>query len=185
MNHFVLSLTAPEVTLATAGGKGANLQKLLAGGFPVPSGFVVTTEAYRAFVDANALAGLISEITATTEPTDPDSFERASQVIRAQFGQADLSPDIRHAIEQAYADLGRAERTSDVPVAVRSSATAEDLPEASFAGQQETHLNIRGAVAVVKAVQRCWSSLWTARAPLPIAPATWNALRRKAWRWRW
>ncbi|MEI2652491.1 MAG: PEP/pyruvate-binding domain-containing protein [Microthrixaceae bacterium] len=89
----------------------------------------------------------------------PATFETASQTFRAAFLAGALSDEIATAITAAYAQLG-----GDAAVAVRSSATAEDLPEASFAGQQDTYLNVGGADAVLDAVKRCWGSLWTARA---------------------
>ena len=135
--------------LAVAGGKGANLGELLRAGFPVPDGFVVTTAAYDAFVAAGDLDAHLDRLS-----PGPD----AETAIAALFASADLPPEIAAAITTAYGELGGG------PVAVRSSATAEDLPDASFAGQQDTYLNIDGAEAVLDAVRRCWASLWNARA---------------------
>lgn len=163
MNHQVYFLQDPTITLANAGGKAANLHALLAAGFPVPTGFVVTTAAYEQVVAANRLADPIAGLVSATHPDDPDSYETASQAIRALFDRIELPDDSAAAIRAAYARL-EAESAPAVPVAVRSSATAEDLPAASFAGQQETFLNVRGADALLAAVTRCWSSLWTARA---------------------
>lgn len=120
--------------LPTAGGKGANLGELIRGGFPVPRGFIVTTGAYR-----TATGGL-------SRPT------------RNAVAQATIPAEVADAIRAAYTGLGGG------PVAVRSSATAEDLPGAAFAGQQDTYLNVVGADAVVGAVRDCWASLWTDRA---------------------
>jgi pyruvate,water dikinase len=114
-------------------------------GLPVPGGFHVTTEAYRAFV-----AGFHDEILRAAAE-DPG---RIPPLFAAHDMPGELAGDIR----RAYAELG-----DDVPVAVRSSATAEDLPEMSFAGQQDTYLNIRGD-ALLDAVKRCWASLWNPRA---------------------
>ena len=122
--------------LATVGGKAANLGELTRAGLPVPVGFCVTTEAYR-----RVAVGI---------PLD--------QVREALLG-VEIPADIADEIRARYAALG-----VDVPVAVRSSATAEDLPFASFAGQQDTYLNVVGADAVLDAVRRCWASLWTDRA---------------------
>jgi pyruvate,water dikinase len=158
MPSLVLPLSDPEVTLASAGGKGANLQRLLQAGLPVPPGVVVTTAAYRDFVAANALAPRITALSGAARPDDPGSFEAASAEIRSLFAAGQMPRPVASAIMAAYAALGTP------AVAVRSSATAEDLPEASFAGQQETYLNVRGEARLIEAVQRCWSSLWTARA---------------------
>lgn len=152
--RIVLPLS--EVTrhdLAVAGGKGANLGELVRAGFPVPPGFVVTTAAYDAAVDA---AGIRDAITALASASDPDGS--AGEAIRRLF-DAPVPADIADAVTGAYAELG-----PDAVVAVRSSATAEDLAEASFAGQQDTYLGVRGTEAVLDAVRRCWASLWTDRA---------------------
>ena len=149
---------AQTLTLARGGGKAVNLVRLAARGFPVPPGFVATTAAYDAVVAANGLGEVVSTALRTVHPTDPDSLERASSLIRAAFEAATVPADIDAAIRTALAVLG------DGPVAVRSSATAEDLADASFAGQQDTYLNVLGADDVVDAVLRCWGSLWTARA---------------------
>ena len=133
--------------IAEVGGKAANLGELLRAGLPVPPGFVVTTDAYAAAVEAARIGRLLAD--PATEPA----------ALRAAIEAADVPPPIREAITAAYRDLGR-----EVPVAVRSSATAEDLPGAAFAGQQDTYLNIVGPDAVVDAVRRCWASLWTDRA---------------------
>jgi phosphohistidine swiveling domain-containing protein len=139
-----------------AGGKGANLGELTGAGLPVPPGFVVVTEAYRAYVADHQLAERIAALAAATD--DSAGYDAASAQIRALFGD-ELSDSLRAEIAEAYATLGE-----DVPVAVRSSATAEDLLEASFAGQQDTYLNVRGLEDLLVAVRDCWASLWTARA---------------------
>lgn len=144
--------------ISTAGGKGANLGEMTTAGFPVPPGFVLTTEAYDAFVQAHGLQRQIVELACTVALDDPQSSEAASAKIRQLFLSADVPADIADAVMAAYADLGEA------PVAVRSSATAEDLPEASFAGQHETYLNVQGKEALLEAIKQCWASLWTARA---------------------
>jgi rifampicin phosphotransferase len=133
--------------LPTVGGKAANLGELIKAGLPVPDGFAVTTEAYRR-VAGGLTAGLAGM----------DGAELAAKA-RASLLAAPVPEDVATEIREAYQRLG-----GDVPVAVRSSATAEDLPYASFAGQQDTYLHIVGADAVVDAVRRCWASLWTERA---------------------
>ncbi|HEV8535635.1 MAG TPA: PEP/pyruvate-binding domain-containing protein [Candidatus Limnocylindria bacterium] len=126
--------------LPVAGGKGANLGELIAAGFAVPDGFVVTTGAYALAAEA---AGVAAD---------------APAAARGRLAASPVPPGIAEAIRLAYRGLG------SPPVAVRSSATAEDLPEASFAGQQDTLLNVVGEEAVVDAVRRCWASLWNERA---------------------
>ncbi len=158
--EYVLPLADPEATLESVGGKGASLARLVAAGLPVPDGFHVTTAAYRRFVDEN---GLQPGILAALEQVDggsPATLDAASLAIRALFAAAHTPPAVAGAIAQAYAALAGQSPT----VAVRSSATAEDLPEASFAGQQDTFLNVQGYGALLEAVKRCWASLWTARA---------------------
>ena len=139
-----------------AGGKGANLGELTRAGLPVPPGFVILTDAYRAYIAEHQLADKIVGLAGPTD--DPAGYGSASEQIRALFAE-EVSDSLRAEIADEYAALG-----GDVPVAVRSSATAEDLPEASFAGQQDTYLNVRGLEDLLVAVRDCWASLWTARA---------------------
>jgi phosphohistidine swiveling domain-containing protein len=158
--EYVYHLADPRATLAIAGGKGASLARLCAAGLPVPDGFHLATAAYQQFVAENELQ---PRILAALEPVDADqpaTLETASRGIRALFSQAQMPPAIAGAIAQAYATLPG----DDPAVAVRSSATAEDLPDLSFAGQQDTFLNVQSATGVLDAVRRCWASLWTARA---------------------
>ncbi|UXA20182.1 PEP/pyruvate-binding domain-containing protein [Mycobacterium sp. SMC-4] len=140
-----------------SGGKGANLAVLAQAGMPIPDGFVVTTDAYRRFVAEHSLDELIRRELHDLG-TDPDAVAAASQRLRSAFESVPVPAPVRRELEAAAASLGgRA-------MAVRSSATAEDLPEASFAGQQDTVLDVVGDAAVCSAVRRCWSSLWSARA---------------------
>ncbi len=159
-NEYTLRLADPRATLAVVGGKGASLARLAEAGLPVPGGFHVTTAAYRQFVAENDLQPRILAALELVNADQLTTLETASRTINDLFAQASLPPDIAAAIAQAYASLPG----DDPAVAVRSSATAEDLPEASFAGQQETFLNVRGVTGVRAAIQRCWASLWTARA---------------------
>jgi pyruvate,water dikinase len=129
-------------------------------GLPVPDGFHVTTAAYWRFVDENTLQPRILKVLQGVDPNQTATLEAASAQISSLFAAGQVPAEVATAIKAAYADLD----SSQCPVAVRSSATAEDLPDASFAGQQETFLNVRGAAEVLKAVKRCWASLWTARA---------------------
>lgn len=144
--------------LALAGGKGINLAEMARAGLQVPPGFVLTTAAYCRFVADYGLQESIERLANQAQPDEPDTLEDAFLSILALFEQEEIPEAISQEIIKAYTELGEG------PVAVRSSATAEDLPEASFAGQQETYLNIEGPQAVLAAVRKCWSSLWTARA---------------------
>src|SRR5215207_337311 len=139
-------------SLAAVGGKAYNLGVLTAAGFAVPPGFVVTTEAYELAVGHRADA-LLADLATAVDPA------AVAERVRAVILEAPVPEEVRHGVLQAYRELG-----SGVAVAVRSSATAEDLAFASFAGQQDTYLNIIGGDAVVDAVRRCWASLWTDRA---------------------
>ncbi|MGQ9661340.1 MAG: PEP/pyruvate-binding domain-containing protein [Kiritimatiellia bacterium] len=154
--------SAFAVSLSLLGGKGVNLCELTRAGFPVPPGFVVTTVAYRRFVEENRLAEKIDELIAQINFRDPNSLEEISARIRALFASGRIPSDVASAIVAAYESLKRS--TAAERVAVRSSATAEDLPGASFAGQQDTYLNVHGNERVLDAVKSCWGSLWTARA---------------------
>ena len=133
-----------------AGGKGANLGELIGAGFPVPAGFVVTTVAYDRFVAKSNLHGTIGQALREAHGS--------GAAIRTAFADVPVPPDIERHVRAAYATLGHA------PVAVRSSATAEDLPQAAFAGQQDTFLNVEGPEALLDALRHCWASLWTDRA---------------------
>ncbi|MBE3076704.1 MAG: PEP/pyruvate-binding domain-containing protein, partial [Actinobacteria bacterium] len=161
MTHqYTLPLADPRATLDDVGGKGASLARLANAGLPVPGGFHVTTEAYKQFVADNSLQPAILEAVRAVSLSQPSSLDAASLAIVDLFAHAPMPPEISEAVARAYADLPG----EDPVVAVRSSATAEDLPGLSFAGQQDTYLNIHGITAVQDAVQRCWASLWTARA---------------------
>ncbi|MGC1378736.1 MAG: PEP/pyruvate-binding domain-containing protein [Anaerolineales bacterium] len=172
MSPLILPLPDPQATLASVGGKGMSLARLARAGLPVPGGFHITTEAYRHFVSQNGLQPRIMQAREGVDASDPACVEPVSRRIAGFFVDGLLPADIVRAVSDAYAELsinpsalsGGREGANPIPVAVRSSATAEDLPEASFAGQQDTYLNITGATAVLDAVKRCWASLCTARA---------------------
>ena len=160
MRDYVLSLASLEADLYAVGGKGAALARMAAAGLPVPEGFYLTTAAYRTFVAANHLEAMIRAALDAVDVDQPSTLDRASEQIRRDFASAEIPTEIAGAVAQAYAAL---EGSAPV-VAVRSSATAEDLPDLSFAGQQETYLNITGIENVLASVRLCWASLWTARA---------------------
>ncbi|MDR3602316.1 MAG: PEP/pyruvate-binding domain-containing protein [Desulfosporosinus sp.] len=157
---LILPLNDASATLELTGGKGASLARLAASGLPVPPGFHVTTTAYRSFVNENGLQEKILEAVALVSADQPATFDEASRQIKMIFENGVMPEEVKRAIRQAYERLG----DGKTPVAVRSSATAEDLPGMSFAGQQDTYLNMCGEEMVLAAVQRCWASLWTARA---------------------
>ncbi|MBT2568658.1 phosphoenolpyruvate synthase [Arthrobacter sp. ISL-85] len=146
--------------IAGAGGKAVGLGGLIQAGLPVPPGVVLTTDAYADFVSENNLGEAIQELAALPPETTPEDYEHASALIRTLFSKGAMPSDIEADLKDAYERLGG----GYTAVSVRSSATAEDLASASFAGQQETYLNVRGADALTKAVIDCWASLWTARA---------------------
>lgn len=160
MKAYILSLNNLQADLETVGGKGMSLAKLANSGFAVPDGFHITTHAYLDFVSTNQLQEAINLALEKIDSTRSSSFEVASHKIRGFFEQARIPDVLANDIVDAYAALAG----SNPAVAVRSSATAEDLPEASFAGQQETYLNITGADQLLDATRKCWASLWTARA---------------------
>jgi pyruvate,water dikinase len=144
--------------VAFAGGKGANLGELTRAGFPVPPGFVVGAPAYAAFADAGLRERLAARI-AGVDVGDAAELQAAAAELRAMVDAEPIPDAVERAIRDAYASLA----PQSEPVAVRSSATAEDTEAASFAGMNETFLNVRGADATVDAVRRCWSSLFGAR----------------------
>ena len=153
-----------DLDLSVLGGKGINLCRLVRAGFPVPPGIVLTTAGYREFVAGNNLEERIMRAVAGMKPGDPASSALASSEIRGMFEACEIPKMLAEPLLAAYERLREQEGGAELSVAVRSSATAEDLEEAAFAGQQDTYLNVRGGAALLKAVRACWASLWTARA---------------------
>ncbi len=141
--------------ISVAGGKAVNLGIMRAAGLPVPQGFCVTTDAYRLVV-GDQLSDLLDKL---AEAADPTVLAELAEEARSRVLNAPVQDQLRAAIGNRYRELGEAG-----PVAVRSSATAEDLPYASFAGQQDTYLNVVGESELLEAIRRCWASLWTDRA---------------------
>ena len=146
------------------GGKGANLGELTQNGLDVPPGFCVTAGAYDYFIDEAGVGREIKSIIEKLDVEDSAALQVASADIRKIIIESDIPEDLIKNIKKAYSDLGKSIDMTNVEVAVRSSATAEDLPEASFAGQQDTYLHISGEEELVEHVRRCWASLWTSRA---------------------
>jgi len=147
--------------LLIVGGKGANLGELTNAGVPVPPGFVVTTKAYNEFLDVAAIREPITDILDNLDVHDTKALQRASNRIKKMISETSVPAEIRKAIVDAYKSMSG---FTDALVAVRSSATAEDIPGASFAGQQATFLNIKGTRNLVDAVRGCWASLFESRA---------------------
>ena len=162
---YILNFDECDLSLLPyVGGKNASLGELIRAGIPVPPGFAVTTEAYRRFINKNNLEKPISILLKDLDPQNIDRVDEVSQAIREMIEQAPVPEGLITVIEDAYNRLWRSLKLPLVPVAVRSSATAEDLPGASFAGQQETYLFVRTAEEVIGKVIKCWSSLFTSRA---------------------
>lgn len=148
------------------GGKNANLGEMTQANIPVPPGFAITASAYKRFITETGIAEKIYRIVndTVTDTNDPKQYEEASKKIRKLVESSKPPKDIEKAIREAYQKLGKKTRSANLFVAVRSSATAEDLPDASFAGQQETYLNVKGPDELVDKTVKCWSSLFTPRA---------------------
>jgi pyruvate,water dikinase len=148
--------------IPTVGGKGANLGELTMAGFPVPNAFLLTTSSYDHFVESGKLTETIRDELAKIDKASDDTLVEASSRIREAFERCEIPKDLEKEIVASYKRLFEGDKPSFV--AVRSSATAEDLPDASFAGQQETFLNVIGEKDLFDKVRKCWSSLFTARA---------------------
>ncbi|HDH06814.1 MAG TPA: phosphoenolpyruvate synthase, partial [Thermoproteales archaeon] len=147
------------------GGKNANLGEMINAGIPVPPGYAVTAYAYKRFIEETGIKDKIySIIRETVKEGKPEEYQEASKKIRKLIEETPMPKDIEKTIRKAYRELSKRVGKDEEFVAVRSSATAEDLPDASFAGQQETYLNVKGEDDVVEKVQKCWSSLFTPRA---------------------
>lgn len=150
--------------IADVGGKGANLGEMYSIKIPVPNGFVVTSQTYFNFINSNNLRPEIEKITKNTDYDNSDNLIKNSKLIKKIILSASMNESIAIDIMKAYKKLSGFTGLSNVPVAVRSSATAEDLPDASFAGQQETFLNVIGEANLLNKVKACWASLFTPRA---------------------
>lgn len=151
-------------SLPLVGGKNSSLGELINAGIPVPPGFAVTTESYLRFITDTGIKEEILHIVSELITGDMNSLNDTSDKIRQLIRSVKLPAEIRTTIDSAYGELCTMCHVDALPVAVRSSATAEDLPTASFAGQQDTYLWIQETDPVVEKVQQCWASLWTARA---------------------
>ena len=151
-------------SLPLVGGKNASLGELINAGIRVPPGYAVTTNSYSIFMEK---AGINDAIFSLLAQLDPDNIEALNQVadkVQEMIKTADIPDDVQQEIGEGYSQLCKKCEADGLPVAVRSSATAEDLPTASFAGQQDTYLWIMGAGRVIESVRKCWASLYTPRA---------------------
>src|SRR3989344_1333636 len=150
-----------KTDIPVVGGKGANLGEMTYAKIPVPNGFVVTAEAYFDFLKATSLKSKILTELSGLDVNDSTALQKASKNIKTAVVSAEMPDKLKEDINRYYHDLCG---EYDKLVAVRSSATAEDLPDASFAGQQETYLNIKGYKEVIENVRKCWASLFESRA---------------------
>jgi len=157
-NEIVWLSDVGKNDIALAGGKGANLGELLRAGIPVPNGFIVTSAAYYRFLNEAGVREEIEKLLRDLDPEDSLRLQKVSAQIKEKILNVPMPEDLASKIKRAY------RRLDTIFVAVRSSATAEDLPEASFAGQQRTFLNVNSPEAVIRAVQECWASLFEPRA---------------------
>ena len=164
MDHILNFENVDKNSLPQVGGKNASLGEMINAGIRVPPGFAVTTDSYLSFITEAGIKDKISNILSDLNVDNVESLNNTSAEIQELIKGASISDYIQKAIEGGYAQLCEKCRSENVPVAVRSSATAEDLPTASFAGQQDTYLWILGGDQVIKNVQRCWASLFTPRA---------------------
>ncbi|MDO5851097.1 MAG: phosphoenolpyruvate synthase [Methanobacteriaceae archaeon] len=163
MNYVEFFEQLGKDDIPIAGGKGANLGELTNAGIPVPPGFVITAETYRKFVTKTEIIDKINELLNNLDINDTNKLRAVSDEIKQLIKETPIPDDIQRIIIEAYNALC-VKTEDDVTVAVRSSATAEDLPDASFAGQQDTFLNIKGIDDVLENVRSCWASLFEARA---------------------
>ncbi|MGP6173950.1 PEP/pyruvate-binding domain-containing protein [Corynebacterium sp. A21] len=152
-----------EPLLEVLGGKGASLVSMTAAKMPVPPGFVVTTASYDDFLRQAGISAEIEQLLGDLDPENITEVDRVSATIRAELCSRPVPTAVRQSVVDAHGEL-MAKCGGEVPVAVRSSATAEDLPDASFAGQQDTYLWQIGLDAVTEHIRKCWASLFTSRA---------------------
>ncbi|KKL74805.1 hypothetical protein LCGC14_2061220, partial [marine sediment metagenome] len=157
---YIMSFDAKDVSLEIIGGKGKSLARMTSANILVPTGFYLTTSAYKDFVEENNLQKAILNLAKPEIIGKTVSFDSASKNIQDLIRGEELSDEIANEIRQAYNTLNG----QNPAVAVRSSANAEDLPDLSFAGQQDTYLNVSGDKALITAIRDCWASLWTPRA---------------------
>ncbi|MGD9239704.1 MAG: PEP/pyruvate-binding domain-containing protein [Desulfobacterales bacterium] len=164
MNYILEFEKLDKNSLPSVGGKNASLGEMIKADIRVPPGFAVTTDSYLLFITEAGIKDRILEIVSTLNPDDVAALNQASADVQEMIKKTAIPEPVVKAIEDGYLKLCNKCAAGAIPVAVRSSATAEDLPTASFAGQQDTYLWIQGADQVVANVQKCWASLYTPRA---------------------
>ncbi len=164
MNYVEFFKQLSKDDIPIAGGKGANLGELTNAGIPVPPGFVITAGTYQKFITETGIVDQINDMLATLDINNTPELQKVAEDIKQLIVTTDIPDDIQTAIIESYNKLCMDVEKDDVVVAIRSSATAEDLPDASFAGQQDTYLNISGIDDVLTNVRMCWASLFEARA---------------------
>ncbi|HUJ04734.1 MAG TPA: PEP/pyruvate-binding domain-containing protein [Streptosporangiaceae bacterium] len=164
MTHVVWFDSFTDEHRSCLGGKSVSLAELISAGLPVPPGFAVTTHAFRLARDASMTMPAIRRHLADLDAGDPAQVSERAALLRGLVAGWPLPAEVEREIRAGYAGLCDRTGTADVPVAVRSSATYEDSPDASFAGEHDTYLWVRGADSVVEHVRRCWASLFTDRA---------------------
>ena len=160
--EFFEDLKKEDVDIA--GGKGANLGELTQSGIPVPPGFVITSATYQKFLDETGITQEIMDILDALDVNNNKELQESARKIKKIINDTEIPDEISSLIIEAYNALCHRIGKENTFVAVRSSATAEDLPEASFAGQQDTYLNVKGPEDLIKYVRKCWASLFGARA---------------------
>jgi pyruvate,water dikinase len=151
-------------SLPLVGGKNASLGEMINADIRVPPGFAVTTDSYAIFMEQAGINETIFGLLANLNPDDIDALNQAAEKVQEMIKTAGIPEDVQRTIGDGYAQLCEECKLDDLPVAVRSSATAEDLPTASFAGQQDTYLWMQGTDRVIESVRKCWASLYTPRA---------------------
>ncbi|PIB31211.1 PEP/pyruvate-binding domain-containing protein [Maribacter sp. 4G9] len=165
MKYTLFFKEASPEDYPTLGGKGASLASMSAADLPVPVGFSVTTHAYADYLKKSGMFNEIMDIVNCIECTDIDHLNENSAILRKMIMDSYLPESVEATIKESYAKLCQmAGMEKDLPVAVRSSATAEDLPDASFAGQQDTYLWVVGEEELIVHIKKCWASLYTSRA---------------------
>ena len=164
MNYILNFEQLDKGSIPLVGGKNASLGEMIKAGIHVPPGFAVTTDSYFSFITETGIKDKIYDILSSIPPDDVETLNRASAKIQEVINNTPLSDDVKTAIEEGYSHLCEKCSVKILPVAVRSSATAEDLPTASFAGQQDTYLWVEGVANIIHNVHKCWASLFTPRA---------------------
>jgi pyruvate,water dikinase len=164
MDYILNFESLDKSSLPLVGGKNASLGEMIKAGIGVPPGFAVTTDSYLSFITETGIKDKIFNILSNMPHDDMDSLNKASAEIQELINNASMPVEVQKAIGEGYSLLCEKCSVENIPAAVRSSATAEDLPTASFAGQQDTYLWVVGTYKIINSVQKCWASLFTPRA---------------------